>query len=96
MRPAEAAAERAAEPDALLMLLAAAGEGDERAFTQLVEPYRRELHQHCYRMLGSVHDADDVVQESLLRAWQSIPRFDGRQSLRPWLWNGPANLGRVF
>jgi RNA polymerase sigma-70 factor (TIGR02960 family) len=91
MRPAEAAAQWAAEPEVLLMLLAAAREGDERAFTQLVEPYRRELHQHCYRMLGSVYDADDVLQESLLRAWRSIARFDGRQSVGPWLYKIATN-----
>ncbi|HEY3870633.1 MAG TPA: sigma-70 family RNA polymerase sigma factor [Actinocrinis sp.] len=60
--------------------------GDGAAFTRLVEPLRRELHAHCYRMLGSMHDADDALQDALLRAWRAIPRFEGRSSLRTWLY----------
>ncbi len=68
------------------VLLAAAREGDERAYERLIEPRRRELHAHCYRMLGSVHDADDAMQDVLLRAWRGLPRFAGRSSLRTWLY----------
>ncbi|WP_214417246.1 sigma-70 family RNA polymerase sigma factor [Sphaerisporangium fuscum] len=60
--------------------------GDDAAFTRLVRPLRRELHAHCYRMLGSVHDADDALQEALLRAWRGLARFEGRASLRSWLY----------
>ncbi|WP_202918864.1 sigma-70 family RNA polymerase sigma factor [Saccharothrix deserti] len=74
-------ADRAAEPD-----LARAREGDGDAFTRLVEPLRRELHAHCYRMLGSTHDADDALQDALLRAWRGLARFEGRSSLRSWLY----------
>ncbi|MGH3487622.1 MAG: sigma-70 family RNA polymerase sigma factor [Actinopolymorphaceae bacterium] len=60
--------------------------GDDAAFTRLVEPLRRELHAHCYRMLGSSHDADDALQDALLRAWRGLARFQGRSSLRSWLY----------
>jgi RNA polymerase sigma-70 factor (TIGR02960 family) len=58
---------------------------DERAFALLIEPHRRALHLHCYRMLGSLHDADDALQEALLRAWKGSDRFEPRAQLSTWL-----------
>jgi RNA polymerase sigma-70 factor, ECF subfamily len=64
---------------------------DEAAYLQLVEAHRRELHAHCYRMLGSVQDAEDALQEALLRAWRGLPNFEGRSSLRSWLYRIATN-----
>lgn len=81
--PAAAGQERA--------LITAAAAGDERAFQRIIDLYRPELHAHCYRMLGSSYDADDAMQDALLRAWRALAKFEGRSSLRSWLYRIATN-----
>ncbi|MBB5800782.1 RNA polymerase sigma-70 factor (ECF subfamily) [Saccharothrix ecbatanensis] len=72
-------------------LLATARAGDGESFRELIEPYRRELQVHCYRILGSVQDAEDLVQETLLAAWSGIGGFEERSSVRTWLYRIATN-----
>jgi len=76
------------EPD----LIAAARSGDEQAFVRLTGPHRQALHVHCYRILGSLHDADDALQETMLRAWRGIDRFEPRAPVVAWLYRVATNV----
>ena len=82
MAPKTTTAQTATAPEQL----AAAQRGDSAAFNELVEIYRRPLHAYCYRMLGSLQDAEDALQETLLAAWRGLRGFEGRSSLRSWLY----------
>ena len=75
----------------LVSRLAAARAGDQLEFGRLTEPHRRELQAHCYRLLGSLHEAEDLVQETLLRAWRRLEMFEGRASFQAWLYKIATN-----
>src|SRR5258706_3850042 len=78
--------------DDQIKYLESARAGDQHAFEELIEPYRRELLAHCYRILGSYDDAEDMLQESLLRVWKHLDSFEGRSSLRAWLYKITTNI----
>jgi RNA polymerase sigma-70 factor (TIGR02960 family) len=78
--------------DGQAALLASAQRGDGAAFERLVAPHSAELHVHCYRMLGSFHDADDAMQETMMRAWRALPSFGGQRQLRAWLYKIATNV----
>lgn len=73
-------------------VLAAVRDGDEAAFAAATEPYRRQLLVHCYRMTGSLDEAEDLVQKTMLRAWRGRAGFEGRSSLRTWLYRIATNV----
>ena len=96
-RPPAVAVDGARRPVAdaarsLTRLLVAARNGDEQAFVQLTSPHRRALHVHAYRMLGNLHDADDALQETLLRAWRGLPGYEPRAALTTWLHRIATNV----
>src|SRR3954466_3495215 len=72
-------------------ILVRARAGDEDAFRELTDPYRRELQLHCYRIVGSVQDAEDLLQETLLAAWRGLDGFQGRSTVRAWLYRIATN-----